>query len=93
MKKEEQSNKAKRPGNEEYDVNHPQNITQPSFRSDSSRRDSGDKPATENLNFQDEENDATFPKKDHHLPDDIPKPDLGNGEKKDDKDDEKLIRE
>ena len=93
MKKEEQSKKPKGPGNEGYDVNHPQNITKPSYRSDSDRRDSGDKPGTENLNSQLDENEQLRSGKDDSLHGDTPKTDLGNGEERDDKDDEKLIRE
>jgi len=93
MKKEEQSKKPKGPGNEDYDINHPQNITKPSYRSDSDRRDSGDKPGTENLNSQLDENQQLISGKDDLLHGETPKTDLGNSEERDDKDDEKLIRE
>jgi len=93
MKKDEPIKKAKMPGNEDYDINHPQNITKPSFRSDSDHRSSGDKPATENLNSQLDENEQLISRNDDSLPVDTPKTNLGNGQEKDDKDDEKLIRE
>lgn len=93
MKKEEQSEKAKGPGNEGYDVNHPQNITKPSFRSDSDHRSSKNKPSTENLNFELDENEQLITGNDDSLHGNTPKTDLGNGQERDDKDDEKLIRE
>jgi hypothetical protein len=93
MKTEDQNKKAKGPGNEDYDVNHPQNITKPSFRSDSEHRNSGDKPATENLNSQLDENGQLISGNDDNLHGNTPKTDLGNGQERDDKEDEKLIRE
>lgn len=104
MKKEEQDRKAKGPGNEDYDVNHPQNITKPSFRSDSDYRNSGNKPTTENLNLENDDNEqlkaqssgsdqAAEPRNDDQLHGDSAKTDLGNSQNKDDdKEDEQLIR-
>ncbi|WP_432714428.1 hypothetical protein [Pedobacter sp.] len=93
MKKEEQKDKHKGPGNEDYDVNHPQHIAQPSFRSDSKFRDSSGNPSTENLNLENDHNDQLKAADMASLQEDTPKTDLGNNTKKDDdKEDEQLIK-
>jgi hypothetical protein len=103
MKNNNQNDKPKTPGNEDYDINHPQNITKPAFRSDSGSRDSSGVPGTENLNHQIDDNDqleaptadatpASQPKNDERLFGGSDKTDLGNDDD-DEKDNEKLIRE
>jgi hypothetical protein len=59
MKKEDQNKKTQLPGNEDYDVNHPQHLTKPAFNSVTENRDSGNKPGTENLNHENDENKFT----------------------------------
>ncbi len=103
MKKEDQNKKAQKPENEGYDINHPQNLTKPSFNSVSENRHSGNKPSIENLNEENNENNTEKPHpdaisespaaiNDDRLHGDRNNNDLSREEKDDDDDDEKLIR-
>ncbi len=103
MKKEDQNKKAQTANNEGYDVNHPQNLTKPSFNSTSENRDSEDKPNPENLNIEKGENELTRVNQGAvlgdiaHINDDalhgnIDNLDLKDDENDSDEDDEQLIR-
>ena len=93
----------KAPGNEDYDINRPQNLAKPAFNSASENRDNHAVPPIENLNQQNDEDDQLKQDTAHRtdqqglvndesLHGNDHKTDLGNGETPEDKDDEKLIR-
>lgn len=103
MDSQDKNKKFKTPDNEDYDINNPQNLTQPAFNSGADGGQNTTSPPVENLNQQNDENnqlgDATATKShDNSTLNDEPlhgndqKTDLGNGKNREDKEDEKLIR-
>ena len=79
--------------NEEYDVNHPENLNTPKFNSTSEHRDTNELPGVENLNLENAPNEAQKPENDSSLRGTAPKTDLGNGQRDDDENEkEKIIR-
>jgi hypothetical protein len=77
---------------ENYDPNHPQDLTTPAFNSATDHRSTKTLPGVENLNNQDQDENEV-PQDIERLSGSSAKTDLGNGERTDeDKEDEKIIR-
>jgi hypothetical protein len=102
MENKNEDQKDKAPDNEHYDVNNPQNITQPQFNSTSTHREGAKLPAVENLNQTKEENKAPEDKNSFNTATDLPEndesltgnstgTDLGNGEREQEDDDTERI--
>jgi hypothetical protein len=104
MLSREKKEDSKLPGSEDYDVNHPQNLTQPVFNSTSTDIGTDHLPGIENLNHngglkdslkesKDNVNDPSDQVNEEPLFGDAPKTDLGNSSSDDDdEEDEGLIR-
>jgi len=104
MENNKEDQKHKSPDNEHYDIENPQNLTQPEFNSSSTHRSGAELPAVENLNQINEENTAeeekkssntgsTLPQNDESLHGKPSQTDLGGGQRDDDEDqDERIIR-
>ena len=92
------------PDNEGYDINNPQNLTQPKFNSTTEHREGSGLPYVENLNqtegkkdelkpSKNDNNDPLSSRNDESLHGNTPKSDLGNGQRDEDEDEkEKIIR-
>jgi hypothetical protein len=80
-------NETVRPGSKDYDVNNPQKLTIPRYSSTTENRDSGELPATENLN--DLQKDKDNLKIDDTRTSDS---DLGNKRADDEENKERIIR-
>jgi hypothetical protein len=75
-----------KPGSAKYDVEKTEDLTTPKYHSSTDRRSSYELPATENLNDQPENN------VDEIISDnDVPKPNLGNKRRDNEKQREKII--
>jgi len=104
MENEKEEQKHKAPDNEQYDVENPQNLTQPQFNSTTAHREGPGLPAVENLNqikdskndlndAKEDDSDPSAPKNDESLYGKNTKTDLGAGQRDDDEDEgEKIIR-
>ena len=106
MENENEDQKAKVPGNENYDVENPQNETVPQYNSATTKRDGPGVPAVENLNQNNglkneptdpnkADSDPSAPENDESLYGNDTKTDLGNGQHDDnekERDDERIIR-
>jgi len=106
MENENDDQKAKAPGNENYDVENPQNETVPQYNSTTTKRDGPGVPAVENLNQNNglkneptdpnkADSDPSAPENDESLYGNDTKTDLGNGQHDDnekERDDERIIR-
>lgn len=103
MENQDDKKNFKAPGNEDYDINRPQNIAKPAFNSTSGNRKSDGAPPVENLNHQNDEDDQLQKPtansdeghgeaNDERLRGNRQETDLGNSEDRDDPEDEKLIR-
>jgi len=75
-----------KPGSAKYDVEKTEELNTPKYHSSTDRRNSHELPATENLNDQSENR---INKKIQHK--DLPKTNLGNKRKEDEKQREKII--
>jgi hypothetical protein len=104
MENKNEEQKSKAPDNEEYDIDNPQNLTQPQFNSTTTHREDPGVPAVENLNqikglntelkdAKEGDSDPSAPKNDEALYGNDTKTDLGAGQRDEDEDeDEKIIR-
>jgi hypothetical protein len=104
MENQNEEQKDKAPDNEHYDVNNPQNLTQPQFNSTSTHREGAKLPAVENLNQIKEENKAPEDKNSFNSGTEVPEnddslhgkdssTDLGEGQRDEDEaEDERIIR-
>jgi hypothetical protein len=91
METNNNDNEENAPGSENYDVNHPQNITTPSFNSATEKRDTDDLPGVENLNLSNN-GEQQLPEDDQSLFGTDSDTDLGNSQKpEEDKADDRLI--
>ncbi|WGQ10160.1 hypothetical protein QG516_00635 [Pedobacter gandavensis] len=80
------NNKTSTPGSAAYNVEKTEDLTTPKYHSSTDRRNSEELPATENLNDQ-PQNNAEEKTEDK----DLPKTNLGNKEKGNEKQREKII--
>lgn len=86
------NNDQKSANSKDYDPNHPQNLTKPSFNSTTDHRSTNGLPGVENLDHQNLDKDEVTHNTDR-LSGSSTTTDLGNGERtQQDKDDEKIIR-
>ena len=104
MESNDKKNKPQSPDNEGYDINHPENLTTPSFNSTTEHRNTNTLPGVENLNQskqsdeqilnkKSENHDISSPVNDESLTGKRVKTDLGNGQRDDDEqENEKIIR-
>jgi len=91
METNQSNNEEHAPGSDQYDVNHPQNITKPSFNSGTEKRDTDGLPGVENLNLSNN-GDQKLPEDDRSLFGTDSDTDLGNSQKpEEDKADDRLI--
>ncbi|TKC05966.1 hypothetical protein [Pedobacter frigoris] len=79
-----ENHKTPKPGSSEYNIEKTESLTTPKFNSTTERRESGELPATENLNDQSDTQERTTEKGPS-------KPDLGNERRDDEEQREKLI--
>lgn len=79
--------KTPKPGSPDYPINHPQDLTQPKFRSDGQKEDTSDLPPVENLNDQETETEANATHDTSR-----PRTNLGNKRDEDEEDKERIIR-
>lgn len=80
------NNKTSTPGSAAYDVEKTEDLTSPKYHSSTDRRNSEELPAIENLNDQSQNN-----AKEKTEEKDLPKTNLGNKEKGNEKQREKII--
>ncbi|MET1055628.1 MAG: hypothetical protein ABWY16_09995 [Pedobacter sp.] len=104
MEDQKEEQKGKAPDNEQYDVNNPQNLTQPQFNSTSTHREGAKVPAVENLNQNNDENNLKKEKESNNSETKEPvnddslngtgsQTDLGDGQRDEDEaDKERIIR-
>ncbi len=104
MESQDQKNTPQVAVNQDYDVNHPENLNTPSYNSTKEYREGNELPGVENLNHENGLNDPlkeseiaknqpSSPKNDASMHGEKSKTDLGNGTKtEEEKENEKIIR-
>ena len=82
-----ENNPTPKPESEKYDVEHPQDLNTPKYNSTTEKRTGGELPAIENMNDEDEKVDPEDSNRSN-----MPETDLGNDNKDDEKEKERIIR-
>jgi hypothetical protein len=92
MESTDQNDNQKSAASEDYDVNHPQNLSTPAFNSSTDHRSTDSLPGVENMDTQNLSEDEV-PQNPERLFGSAAQTDLGNGERtQEDVDSEKIIK-